>query len=63
MINVMIVDDEERARTGIRTLIDWNSRGIAIAAEARDGVEALSCFAKPRSIFFSRISGCRKWTV
>lgn len=41
MINVMIVDDEERARTGIRTLIDWNSRGIAIAAEARDGVEAL----------------------
>jgi two-component system response regulator YesN len=41
MINMMIVDDEERARTGIRTLIDWSSHGIAIVAEARDGAEAL----------------------
>jgi two-component system, response regulator YesN len=41
MINLMIVDDEERARIGIRTLIDWQSHGINIVAEARDGAEAL----------------------
>jgi two-component system response regulator YesN len=41
MIHLMIVDDEERARNGIRTLIDWPNHGINIAAEARDGAEAL----------------------
>lgn len=41
MFNMMIVDDEERARVGIRTLIDWQAHGIAIIAEARDGLEAL----------------------
>lgn len=48
MISLMIVDDEERARKGIRTLIDWNSRGITIAAEARDGVEALERLRETR---------------
>jgi two-component system response regulator YesN len=38
---MMVVDDEERARTGIRTLIDWSKHGITIVAEARDGVESL----------------------
>lgn len=41
MINLMIVDDEERARVGIRTLIDWVNHGITIVSEARDGAEAL----------------------
>ena len=41
MINVMIVDDEERARTGIKSLIDWQDHNICIIAEARDGAEAL----------------------
>ncbi|MFD0693351.1 response regulator [Paenibacillus sp. GCM10027628] len=41
MIHLMIVDDEERARTGIRTLIDWPDHDITIAAEARDGAEAI----------------------
>ncbi|MFC4303560.1 response regulator [Cohnella boryungensis] len=41
MMNLMIVDDEERARNGIRTLIDWDSHHIRIVAEARDGAEAL----------------------
>lgn len=41
MYNMIIVDDEERARVGIRTLIDWQSHGIHIAGEARDGLEAL----------------------
>ncbi|QOS79418.1 response regulator [Paenibacillus sp. JNUCC31] len=37
----MIVDDEERAITGIKSLIDWDQHGVSINAEARDGVEAL----------------------
>ncbi|MEK3914554.1 response regulator [Paenibacillus sp. FSL H7-0331] len=41
MIHLMIVDDEERARTGIRSLIDWTKHDIAIVCEARDGAEAL----------------------
>jgi two-component system, response regulator YesN len=45
LINMMIVDDEERARVGIRTLIDWPLHGISICAEARDGLEALSILA------------------
>ena len=46
MINLMIVDDEERARNGIRTLIDWNAHDIEIIAEARDGAEALEWMEK-----------------
>lgn len=42
----MIVDDEERARNGIRTLIDWNAHDIEIIAEARDGAEALEWMEK-----------------
>ena len=42
MINLMIVDDEERARTGIRTLIDWVNHGITIISEARDGAGHLN---------------------
>lgn len=41
MIHLMIVDDEERARNGIRDLIDWEQHQIEIIAEARDGLEAL----------------------
>ncbi|MBP2000025.1 two-component system response regulator YesN [Paenibacillus shirakamiensis] len=41
MIQIMLVDDEERARKGICTLIDWEKYGVTIVAEARDGIEAL----------------------
>ncbi|WP_274652006.1 response regulator [Paenibacillus humicola] len=41
MFNVMIVDDEMIVRRGIRSSIDWEEHGIAIAAEARNGKEAL----------------------
>lgn len=37
----MIVDDEERSRTGIRSLIDWEVHNVQIIAEAQDGIEAL----------------------
>ncbi|RRJ64607.1 response regulator [Paenibacillus oralis] len=41
MISLLIVDDERRAREGIRNAIDWNSHDIHIAGEACDGAEAL----------------------
>jgi two-component system response regulator YesN len=41
----MIVDDEEHARLGIKTLINWEAYDICIIAEARDGAEALELLA------------------
>ncbi|WP_100404716.1 response regulator [Bacillus solitudinis] len=41
MINLMIVDDEEHVRLGIKSLIKWEAYDICIIAEARDGAEAL----------------------
>ncbi|MHA7965528.1 response regulator transcription factor [Paenibacillus sp. CAU 1782] len=41
MVDLLIVDDEERARNGIKTLIDWEEHNISIVGEARDGAEAL----------------------
>lgn len=48
MINLLIVDDEERARTGIRTLIDWASHDVDIIGEAGDGLEALELMRQHR---------------
>ncbi|MGN7759914.1 response regulator [Paenibacillus sp. 22594] len=42
----MIVDDEERAGEGIRTLLNWQSLGITIIAEAHDGAQALEQLCK-----------------
>jgi two-component system response regulator YesN len=41
MISLLIVDDEEDIRKGIRTMIDWVSNGINVCGEAEDGAEAL----------------------
>ncbi len=38
---VMIADDEEIIREGIRQCVDWKGLGLEVAAEAEDGEEAL----------------------
>ncbi|SET35757.1 response regulator [Paenibacillus sp. NFR01] len=38
---VLIADDEEIIRDGIRQNVDWEALGLAVAAEAEDGEEAL----------------------
>ncbi|MFD2615042.1 response regulator transcription factor [Paenibacillus gansuensis] len=38
---VLLVDDEPLVRLALRELVDWESRGCRIAAEASDGKEAL----------------------
>ncbi|WP_424769235.1 response regulator [Paenibacillus sp. sgz302251] len=41
MFKVMIVDDERIVRKGIMTSINWSAYGIEIAAEAKNGQDAL----------------------
>lgn len=44
MLNIMIVDDEDIVRKDIASMVDWNAYGYQVAAEARNGIEALNCF-------------------
>ncbi len=41
MYRVLIIDDEEIVREGIRDLIDWEAEGFEICAEGRDGRDGL----------------------
>lgn len=41
LYRIMIVDDEEEIRDGIRRKIDWNGNGFDLAATAENGQEAL----------------------
>lgn len=41
MYKVMIIDDEEIVRMGIRDLIDWEEEGFYICAEGKDGRDGL----------------------
>lgn len=44
MLKVMIVEDEDIVRDDIKHLIDWQSNGFVITAEARNGGEGLRFF-------------------
>ncbi|MGZ7442346.1 response regulator [Paenibacillus sp. TH7-28] len=44
MYQVMIVDDEPKLRSGLKTLIPWESLGFEVAATAASGSEALRLF-------------------
>lgn len=58
IINVLIVDDEQIVREGLRYIIDWNTLGFCICGEAANGEDALEMIRQyPRDWFFS-ISGC-----
>jgi len=46
MLDVLIVDDEPVARQSLRYLIDWESHGFTIAAEAENGQQALDMLAE-----------------
>lgn len=41
MIKVLLVDDEQFIRQGLRKLIDWNQYGYEIEAEAENGEKAI----------------------
>lgn len=42
MYQLVLVDDETMTREGIRTIINWEQLGIAVAGEASDGLAALN---------------------
>ena len=42
MLKLLIVDDEEEIRSGIRNIIDWESNSITVCGEAENGRQALS---------------------
>ncbi|GGD50069.1 response regulator transcription factor [Paenibacillus nasutitermitis] len=42
MLKIIIVDDELLLRTNIKLMVDWQSNGFELCAEATNGVEALS---------------------
>lgn len=44
MIPVMIVEDEFLVRLGLKSLIDWNTYGFQIVADASDGESALRLY-------------------
>lgn len=41
MLNLIIVDDEERIRESIKRFIPWDEIGIGIVSTAKNGIEAL----------------------
>lgn len=41
MIKVLLVDDEQYIRQGLRMLVDWEKYGCQIIAEAENGMEAI----------------------
>ena len=41
LIGVLIVDDEQLVRSGLKVIIDWNEDGFQIIGEAGNGEDAL----------------------
>ena len=48
IINVLIVDDEQIVREGLRYIIDWNALGFCICGEAANGEDALEMIRQYR---------------
>ena len=46
MISIIIVDDEEETREGLRDFIPWVTLGIDVVTLASDGIEALELAVK-----------------
>lgn len=41
MYKILLVDDEEYIREGLKTFVDWGHLGFVVVGEAEDGLEAL----------------------
>lgn len=46
MIKVLLVDDEQFIRQGMRQLVDWEKYGYHVVAEAKNGMEAIHILEK-----------------
>lgn len=49
MLSVMIIDDEDYIREGLKKIIDWNKYGFYICGEANNGLRGITqiCILKP----------------
>ena len=48
MYKVLIADDEQAVRIGMRSFIDWNKNGFELVGEAKDGRAALALIQQTR---------------
>lgn len=55
IINVLIVDDEQIVREGLRYIIDWNTLGFCICGEAANGEDALEMIRQYRPGFYGML--------
>ena len=56
MFKVLIIDDEEIIREGLKTVIDWETLGCSVIGEASDGDEGLEMLlSKEPDIVFTDI--------
>lgn len=46
MIKLLIADDEEEIRKGIRHQINWKANGVEVCGEAEDGIQTLQTIAE-----------------
>lgn len=46
MIRVLIVDDEEMTRSGLREFVPWEKHGFEVVGEAEDGLQALEQYTR-----------------
>ena len=46
MYKILIADDEQIVREGMRKLIDWNALGLELVGDAEDGKEAYDMIKK-----------------
>ena len=42
VLHILIADDEQKIRQGLRNIIDWSALGYEIVGEAADGEQAVS---------------------
>lgn len=57
MLKLLIVEDEEKTREGLRDCIQWQDYGVQFAGEARNGLQALDFFRNhPVDIVISDVS-------
>ena len=62
LYRVLLVDDEEESRDGIRRKIDWKGNGFELVASAENGQEALELAEQLHPDVVMTTSRCPSWT-
>ena len=57
-MNLLIIDDEQIVREGLKTIFPWAEYGFTVCGEAKNGEEGVSLIR----IWFCWTSGCQSLT-